>query len=207
MRKQPWQGTTQEPRVPTPARPPRRPGAGPGRDLPQPLGPKPSPNAAHSDGATPDAPQLPVGPEVGRGQRGDVHGVAQGLVAGGGDEVAQDLPVVLDAAPLGVAVPQEYQLLLLPGPQASDTLFVDLRAGRAGEQVACGLRPRGSPAAGSGALGPSARDAAPGPEALCGQQPGRRPGATPPGAASGEASLPAGGLQLRGRSRWPRNRL
>lgn len=101
-----------------------RPGCG---DLPHPLGPQPCPDAVHSDRPTPHIPQLPVGPQVGRGEGGDVHGVAQRLVAGGIDEVPEDLLVVLDASALGVAVPQEYELLLLAGPQPADTLPVDLR--------------------------------------------------------------------------------
>lgn len=71
-----------------------------------------------------------MGPQVGRGERGHVHGVSERLVAGGVDEVAEDLLVVLDAAALGVAVPQEDELLLLPRPQSADALPVDLRGRR-----------------------------------------------------------------------------
>lgn len=92
-------------------------------------------------------------PQVGRGERGDVHGVAQRLVAGGVDEVAEDLPVVLDASTLGVAVPQENELLLLPGPQPTDTLLVDLR-GKACVPCPWGQRAVSEPR--SGAEDPSA---------------------------------------------------
>lgn len=75
-----------------------------------------------------------MGAQVGRGQRGDIHGVAQGLVTGGVDEVPQDLLVVLDAAPLWVAVSEEDELLLLPGPEPTDTLLVHLQVGEWGEE-------------------------------------------------------------------------
>lgn len=71
-----------------------------------------------------------MGPEVGRGQWGHVHGVPQRLVAGGIDQVSEDLLVVLDASTLRVAVPKEYELLLLSGPEATDTFFVNLRVGK-----------------------------------------------------------------------------
>lgn len=67
-----------------------------------------------------------MGAQVGCGQWGDIHRVAQWLVTGRVDEVAQDLLVVLDASTLGVAVAQEDELLLLPCPESSDTLLVHL---------------------------------------------------------------------------------
>lgn len=67
-----------------------------------------------------------MGAQVGRGQWGDIHGVAQWLVTGRVDEVSQDLLVVLDAPALGVAVAQEDELLLLPCPESPDALLVHL---------------------------------------------------------------------------------
>ena len=64
---------------------------------------------------------------VGGGQRGDIDGVANGLITRGVDHVAEGLLGVLNAASLGVPVAQEDQLLLLPRPQASHTLPVHLR--------------------------------------------------------------------------------
>lgn len=94
---------------------------------------KPAGNGTQADRAAPQRPQL----RVAAGQRGGegrhVDGVAERLVAGGVDHVAQRLLGVLDAAALGVAVAQKHQLLLLPRPQATHTLTVDLRATRKGQ--------------------------------------------------------------------------
>lgn len=67
-----------------------------------------------------------MGAQVGRGQWGDIHRVSQWLVAGGVDEIAQDLFVVLDASTLWVAVAQEDEFLLLSCPESSHTLFIHL---------------------------------------------------------------------------------
>lgn len=79
-----------------------------------------------ADGASPQRTQLRVAAGVGSGEGRDIDGVADGLVAGGVDHVAQGLLGVLDAAALRVPVPEEDELLLLPGPQASHTLPVHL---------------------------------------------------------------------------------
>lgn len=89
-----------------------------------------------ADGASQDVSQLRVGVAVGGGQRRHVDGVADGLVTGRVDHVAQGLLGVLDAAAFGVPVPQEDQLLLLPRPQASHALFINLGGRRCGK---CGL--------------------------------------------------------------------
>ena len=70
-----------------------------------------------------------MGPQVGCSEWGDIHGVPQGLVTGGIDQVPEDLLVVLNAAALGVAVAEEDEFLLLPGPKAADTFSVHLQRG------------------------------------------------------------------------------
>ena len=71
--------------------------------------------------------QLGVGVAVGRGQRRNVDGISNGLVARRVDHVPQSLLGVLNAAAFWVPVSQEHQLLLLTCPKASDTLFVHLQ--------------------------------------------------------------------------------
>lgn len=75
-----------------------------------------------------------MGPQVGCGERGDIHGVPQGLVTGGIDQVPKDPLVVLNAAALGVAVAEEDELLLLPGPKAADAFSVHLQRGEDAEE-------------------------------------------------------------------------
>lgn len=70
-----------------------------------------------------------MGPQVGCGEWGDIHGVPQGLVTGGIDQVPEDLLVVLNAAALGVAVAEEDEFLLLPRPKAADAFSVHLQRG------------------------------------------------------------------------------
>ena len=70
--------------------------------------------------------QLLVCGRVRRCQGRHVDGVADGLVAGGVDHVAQRLLGVLDAASLRIAITEKDQLLLLSGPQPSHTLTVHL---------------------------------------------------------------------------------
>lgn len=89
-----------------------------------------------ADGPPPHGAQLAVAPGVRGGERRDVDGVTDGLVARRVDHVPQGLLGVLDAASLRVAVPQENQLLLLPRPQASDAFSVDLE-GAVHEQNVC----------------------------------------------------------------------
>lgn len=97
-----------------------------GKFSPQPPGLEPCPHTVQCDRSTPDTLQLLVGPQVGCGQRGDIHRVPQWLVAGGVDEIAQDLFVVLDASTLWVAVTQEDEFLLLPCPESSNTFLIHL---------------------------------------------------------------------------------
>lgn len=52
------------------------------------------------------------------------------MIAGGIDQVSEDLLVVLDAATLWITVAKEYEFLLLPGPKPTDTFFVDLQVGK-----------------------------------------------------------------------------
>ena len=75
-----------------------------------------------------------MGPQVGCGEWGDIHGVPQGLVTGGIDQVPKDLLVVLNAAALGVAVAEEDELLLLPSPKAADAFSVHLQRGEDTEE-------------------------------------------------------------------------
>lgn len=79
-----------------------------------------------ADGAPPQRAELGVAAGVGRRERRDVDGVADGLVAGGIYHVTQSLLGVLDASAFGVPVSEKHQLLLLPGPQAPDALPVHL---------------------------------------------------------------------------------
>jgi hypothetical protein len=58
------------------------------------------------------------------GQRGDVDGITDRLVARRVDDVPQGLLGVLDAPPFGVPVPQVDELLLLTRPQTSHALLV-----------------------------------------------------------------------------------
>ena len=75
---------------------------------------------------TPDNPgHLTVGVAEAGCQRGNIDGVADGLVTRGVDYVPQRLLGVLDAASLRVSVPQEDELLLLARPQSSDALSVE----------------------------------------------------------------------------------
>ena len=76
-----------------------------------------------------------MGPQVGCGEWGDIHGVPQGLVTGGIDQVPEDLLVVLNAAALGVAVAEEDEFLLLPRPKAADAFPVHLQRGDTGRKV------------------------------------------------------------------------
>lgn len=92
-----------------------------------------------------------MGPQVGCGEWGDIHGVPQGLVTGGVDQVPKDLLVVLNAAALGVAVAEEDELLLLPRPKAADAFPVHLQCGEdtrrkvgGGGGERAGLQPAGS---------------------------------------------------------------
>lgn len=80
-----------------------------------------------ADGASQDVSELGVRVAVGGGQWRHVDGISDWLITGGVDHVAQSLLGVLNAAALRVSVPQEHQLLLLPGPEASDTLFIHLQ--------------------------------------------------------------------------------
>ena len=70
--------------------------------------------------------QLLMGGGVGRGEGRDVDGVADGLVAGRVDHVAQSLLGVLDAPTFRVAVAEVDELLLLARPQTAHTLPVHL---------------------------------------------------------------------------------
>lgn len=79
-----------------------------------------------ADGPAPKGTQLGVAAGVGGGEGGDVDGVADGLVTRGVDHIAQGLLGILNAAPLRVPIPEEHQLLLLPGPEASHALPVYL---------------------------------------------------------------------------------
>lgn len=92
-----------------------------------------------------------MGPQVGCGEWGDIHGVPQGLVTGGIDQVPKDLLVVLNTAALGVAVAEEDEFLLLPRPKAADAFSVYLQRGEdTGRKVdggggeRAGLQPVGS---------------------------------------------------------------
>lgn len=80
-----------------------------------------------ADGASQDVPELRVRVAVGRGERGNVDGISYGLVTRGIDHVTKSLLGVLDAPTLWVSVSEEHQLLLLPCPKASDTLFIHLQ--------------------------------------------------------------------------------
>lgn len=85
------------------------------------------PDIPDADRASQYVSQLGVGIAVGRGQRRNVDGISDGLVAGRVDHVPQSLLGVLNAAAFWVPVSQEHQLLLLARPKASDALFIHLQ--------------------------------------------------------------------------------
>lgn len=93
---------------------------------PVPAADEPGVDVVRANGPPPHGTQLAMAPGIRRGERGDIDGVTDGLVTRRVDHVPQGLFGVLNAAALRVAIAQENQLLLLPRPQASDTLSVDL---------------------------------------------------------------------------------
>lgn len=97
------------------------------RVLPVPATNEPGVDIMGTHGAPPHRPELAVAPSVRRGERGDVDRVSDGLITRGVDHVAQRLLGVLNAASLGVPVPQEDQLLLLSGPEPTYTLPIHLK--------------------------------------------------------------------------------
>ncbi len=80
-----------------------------------------------ADGSSPDRTQLNISPGIGGGEWGDIDRVSYGLVTGRVNHVPQGLFGILDATAFRVPVPQEDQLLLLPGPQPTHTLSVHLK--------------------------------------------------------------------------------
>lgn len=93
---------------------------------PVPATDEPSVDIVGAYGPSPDGPELAVTSSVWGGEGGDVDGVSNRLITGRVDHVAQCLLGILDAATLGVSVPQEDQLLLLPSPESTHTLSVHL---------------------------------------------------------------------------------
>ena len=82
--------------------------------------------AAKGELGSDDARQLLVRARVGGGERRDVDGIPNGLIARRVDDVAQHLFGILNAAALVVLVAQEDELVLLAGPEAAHTLLVEL---------------------------------------------------------------------------------